>query len=167
MIKPQTTMGRLVLLACWAALALAGCATPSSGVLPGNSSEAVLARMGPPTARYPLAQGERLQYSAQPFGGSVYNVDLDAAGKVVSVQQVLDEALYGAIQPDAWTQADVLRQFGRPALVSRVGNFNGPVWSYRYVSRDGAMRMLHVFIDPAGTVRRYQMTDEQFREPSD
>jgi len=144
-------------------LALAGCASDPARLPTGLTRAQALERLGPPTATYPLPDGERLQYSREPAGQQVFNVDIDASGQVRSVEQVLDEDLFAqTIQVDRWREADVLREFGPPAEISRVHSFNGVVWTWRLrqVTLD---RLLHIFIDRSGTVRRYQVTDEQRR----
>ena len=79
-------------------LLLAACAEPTR-LPPGTGRAEVLSQLGTPTATYPLGQGERLQYSRAPLGTAVNNVDLDAAGKVVAVTQVLDERRFAARHP--------------------------------------------------------------------
>ena len=60
------------------AAGLAACAMPER-IAPGTPAAEVLHTLGAPTARYPLPEGgERLQYTRQPAGQQVFNVDLDA-----------------------------------------------------------------------------------------
>ncbi len=139
-------------------LALAGCANPDA-LVAGTSRDQVLARHGKPSADIQLPAGERLQYSRQPSGQQVYNVDLDAGGKVVTATQVLTEVQFAKVQLDTWTAADVQREFGKPAMVEGVRSFNGPVWTYRY-HYYGTDKQFHFFIDPAGVVRKAHATVE-------
>jgi hypothetical protein len=139
-------------------LGMAGCANPDALVV-GTSRDQVLARHGKPSADIQLPGGERLQYSRQPAGQQVYNVDLDASGKVVSSTQVLTEPQFAKVQLDTWTSADIEREFGKPALVEGVRSFNGPVWTYRY-HYYGTDKQFHFFIDPAGVVRKAHATVE-------
>ncbi len=121
------------LLLAGAVLWLAGCSVfPISSVKPGMSREDVVATMGPPTAAVSLKQGTRLQYSGQPSGQYAFMVDLDVAGRVASVRQVLTEKDFERIAPGQWTRDDVLREFGRPARVERVGSWNGDILTYRW-----------------------------------
>lgn len=151
------------LLAC--AVLLAGCASEPTRVPPGTAEADVLQRLGPPTGRYALPDGTRLQYSRQPRGVAVNNVDLDARGRVRSVTQVLDEKRFeGDIRVGEWKRDDVLRHYGLPAETSQVSSFRGVVWTWRYQWLN-APRLLHVFIDPQGVVRRYELGDEVFMEP--
>lgn len=132
---------------------LSGCALfPISSVSPGMSREEVVSRMGTPTAVVPLSQGTRLQYSGQPGGQYAFMVDLDAAGRVTSVRQVLDEADFQRIQLGKWTRADVLREFGRPAFVERVASWPGEVLTYRWY---GIQDMFYwVYIDGNQVVQK-------------
>lgn len=141
---------------------LVGCASDPARLPEGLTRAQALERLGSPTATYPLPDGERLQYSREPAGQQVFNVDIDASGRVRAVQQVLDENRFDVIAVNQWREADLLRQFGQPAEIGRVHSFDGVVWTWRFrqITLD---RLLHVFIDRSGTVRRYQVTDEQRR----
>lgn len=140
---------------------LAGCATNPDRLPTGLSESQVVEASGSPTARIALPNGGiRLLYSRQPAGQQVYNVDLDAQGRVVRRQQVLDEAVFAqAVQLGRTTRQDILDTFGRPAETSRVYAFKGDVWTYRY-QQDGIDRLWHVHIDPQGIVRQAYSTDE-------
>ncbi|WP_411884692.1 hypothetical protein [Polaromonas sp. YR568] len=132
-----------------AALLLAGCATPQ----PGMSREQVLASWGTPTRTVPLASGTRLQYSGQPTGQIATMVDLDAAGKVVSVRQVLNMQDFSRIEVGKWTRADVEREFGPPAKTDGVVSWSGDIMTYRWV--DGVQDMFFfVYLDAGKVVRR-------------
>ena len=113
------------------------------------------------------AGGERLQYSRQPSGQQVFNVDLDSQGKVTRVEQVLNEALFAQrIQPDQWTRDDVLREYGAPARTMGVHNFDGVIWVWRYA--DGPVwRLLYIDVDRGGVVRHYSVGDEPLPDPPD
>ena len=157
---------RAALLAALLAL-LAACASPAR-MAPGTPAAEVLHTLGAPTGRYPLpGGGERLQYSMQPAGQTVHNIDLDAQGRVVRVEQALSEALYGQrIQPNVWTRAEVLREYGRPAQTMGVHNFDGDIWIWRY--EDGTIwRLLFIDIDRAGVVRGWSNGDESLPDPPD
>lgn len=144
-----------------AGLLLAGCASEPTWLQPGTSRAEALQKLGPPTAAYALAQGgERLQYSRQPMGFEVSNVDLDAQGRVLGVTQVMDELLFARdIQVDAWRVPDVLRTYGRPEQVTRVSSFDGDVWQWRYKQINNP-RLLYIYIDRQGVVRRYHVGDD-------
>jgi hypothetical protein len=132
-----------------AALLLAGCASPQSGM----SRDQVLASWGTPTRTVPLASGSRLQYSGQPTGQRATMVDLDAAGKVVSVRQVLNIRDFSRIEVDKWTRADVEREFGPPAKTDRVASWSGDIMTYRWVDSTQDM-FFFVYLDAGQVVRR-------------
>ena len=139
---------------------LAGCASEPTWLAPGTPRAEALQKLGAPTASYALAQGERLQYSRQPMGFEVNNVDLDAQGRVVAVTQVLDEGRFAQdIRIDEWRVPDVLRTYGRPEEVSRVSSFDGTVWQWRYKHVNNP-RLLYIYLDPQGVVRRYHVGDD-------
>lgn len=147
-----------------AAALLSGCAAPGRAA-PGTTVDAALAQYGAPTARYPLPDGQRLQYSEMPAGSNVWNLDFDTAGRLRSVDQGLRYANFNQIVLGQWTAADVERMLGRPMRVERVMSFQGPVWTYRFNDLNN-FRLVHIHIDPAGIVRKIQYTDELlFREP--
>jgi hypothetical protein len=145
------------LISIAAALVLVSCASPfgAPGIAPGTPREDVVARMGPPTRVVPLGHGaQRLQYSLQPAGQYAWMVDLDPAGRVTSVRQVLNERDFSRIVPGAWTGADVEREFGPPAQVDEVASWNGPVMTYRWKDVQGADMFYWIYLDRQGVVRR-------------
>lgn len=143
-------------------LAGAGCASNPDRTALGASRADVISAYGQPSADFALPSGARLQYSRQPFGRQVYNIDLDASGKVTSAQQVLTEAQFAQVQAGVWKAADVERAFGKPGMVTQVGNFTGKIWVYRYDSY-GTNKMFQVSIDAAGVVREVGMAIEEER----
>lgn len=150
---------RTLLLAL--SLGLAGCAIDPTRLPAGATRAEALQRLGQPTAVYPLqGGGERLQYSRAPAGFEVNVVDLDGAGRVVAVRQVLDDRWFPLdIQTDVWREGDVLRTYGRPYEISRVASFEGTVWSWRYKVMN-TPRFLYVYLDPQGVVRRWHTGDD-------
>jgi hypothetical protein len=146
------------------ALLLAACAQPWN-IAPGTPSSEVVRSLGQPSGRYILPDhGERLQYSSQPFGQTVYNVDVDAVGRVVRAEQALRQELFGQrIHPNEWTRADALLEYGPPARTMQVHNFDGMIWVWRYL--DGqTWRLLFIDIDPDGVVRGWSNGDEDRAE---
>ena len=97
----------------WLALAgvsgMVACAGVPQWEQPGAAREAVIARLGSPTAVHPLPGGERLQYSQQPAGRQVHNLDFDRAGRLLVVEQVMDPAVFARIETGRWTRDDLLR----------------------------------------------------------
>ncbi len=128
----------------------AGCA--AHPIQNGMERDAVIARMGAPTAVVGLVSGTRLQYSGQPAGQHAWMVDLDLQGRVVAVRQVLQASEFARIEVGAWTRSDVLREFGPPASVDRVGSWPHDILTYRW---RGSEDMLYwVYLDDQQRVQR-------------
>jgi len=138
---------------------LAGCAAMPERLAPGTPRADIERALGRPSAVVELPEGTRLQYSRQPAGQQVFNVELDAQGRLRQVDQVMDPAWFARVEVDRWTHEDVLRLFGRPALIGRVALFDGDIWTYRYLEASWH-RQFHVHLDPAGVVRKLMHTDE-------
>jgi hypothetical protein len=152
----ENVMMRRVLLLAAAAL-MAGCAASPFGgynVAPGATRDAVVGRMGPPQRVFKLPNGERLEYSQQPWGQQAYMVDLDNSGRVVQAQQVLNENNFYRIELNKWTRDDVEREFGRPAKIDRVSSWPGPVMTYRWRDRVNTDMFYWVYLDGSNVVRR-------------
>ncbi len=154
---PRAGCGWLVAAAAWA---LSACSGVPQWEKPGAARSDVVARLGTPTAVYPLPGGERLQYSQQPAGRQVHNLDFDAGARLVAVEQVMDPAVFARIGVGRWTRNDLLRQFGPPARIERVARWDGDIWTWRYLEAGSVFRQLHVHLDPAGVVRQVMSTDE-------
>lgn len=159
-------MFRILLAGALAAL-LSACAGIPQYTKLGEPRAEILSRLGPPTATYPLpGGGERLQYSRQPGGKEVYNLDLGADGRLARpVEQVLDTSYFSRIQTDVWTTRDVLLMFGKPARIEKVWSFDGDIWTYRY--NDFYWHwLLSIHIDRSGVVRMVTRSEE-FPRPAD
>ncbi len=151
--RPALAQGRhraawvVSLIACTCVVACA-----FNSVRPGMSRQEAIARMGQPSREMPLPGGTRLQYSRQPAGQQVYNVDLDAGGQVLQVRQMLVASEFARIAVGSWTRDDVLQAFGPPASVDHVANWPGDILTYRW--HDVQDMFFWVYLDPANVVRR-------------
>ncbi|WP_232532979.1 MULTISPECIES: outer membrane protein assembly factor BamE [Ramlibacter] len=137
-------------------LMVAGCAT-GYNLQPGMNRDQVIASMGRPTAVVPLPNGgERLQYSQQPAGQYAYMVDMDSSGRMVSFRQVLNQNEFSRLNANIgqWTRADVEREFGRPARIERLANWNGDIMTYRWNEGPKMDRFYWVYLDSQNIVRR-------------
>jgi hypothetical protein len=139
-------------------LHLAGCALPDREA-PGTPRAEVIARLGPPTAIYALPSGQRLLYSELPAGFAAYNLDFDAAGRLVRNEQVLTQTRFETIPVGVWTLGYIQRTFGPPLRVERVARFDGDIWTYRF-RQNSDPRLAHVHMDRQGVVRTVMFTDE-------
>lgn len=137
----------------------AGCALMPERVPLGATRAEIEGRLGQPTGVYALSDGTRLQYSRQPAGQQVYNLDLGADGRLLKVEQVMDAGWLQRIEVDRWTRETALINLGRPALIERVASWDGDIWTYRFEEATGS-RQVHLHLDNAGVVRRLMFTDE-------
>jgi len=123
-----------------ATLALASCAGLRPAVPTAGQSEAeVLQRWGRPSARYPMPDAAtRLEYASGPYGRETWMVDVDAAGRVTAVAQVLNEAHFADFQGRApgMSRDELLRTLGRPGESRSGGWQGGQVWAWRYPTND-------------------------------
>jgi hypothetical protein len=129
---------RLLALSVLAAATLAaGCAGYGpSAVRPGQTAAEVADSMGPATGRYTMPDGRtRLEYARGPMGRHTWMIDLDAQGRVVGWEQVLDERRFTQVV-DGLSSDELLRLIGRPAERRHGGWQGGEVWSYRYFTND-------------------------------
>ena len=137
-----------------ASLILAACAVVDKVPL-GMSRDDVLKTYGTPTQTLNLPNGGvRLQYAFQPMGRKVVMVDVDAAGRVASVRQVLTEAEFARIEIGKWTRGDVEREFGSPNLITHVGNWQGDIMTYRWRDTVGTDMFYWVYLDGSHVARQ-------------
>ena len=118
-------------------LAVAGCTSLVPSALPAGSTLAQ-ARSGvvAPTGEYALPGGRtRLEFAQGSFGRETHMLDFDAAGRLVSKQQVLTAANFDTIEP-GMPAAEVRLRLGRPAHVFNVGWQRLQVWNYRFAGAD-------------------------------
>jgi hypothetical protein len=161
---------RRMLATVAATLLLAACAANpfnADRVPVGATRQEVLERLGQPPRVVGIPGGERMQYSLQPFGQFAWMVDLDAAGKVTRVHQVLNTLDFNRIVPGQWTRDDVEREFGPPAAIERVGSWDGPILTYRWRDRDRSDMFYWVYIDRGNVVQRAHPGMEFINAPSD
>jgi len=130
---------------------LAGCATGLPyGLQPGASAEEVVQRLGRPGAEVPLpGGGRRLEFASGPFGRTTYMVELDAQGRLLRWENVLDEAHFNDIVAGL-TREQVRERLGPPSVIWGVRYHDQTVWSYRSEGR--RCELFHVGITPQGVV---------------
>lgn len=97
-------------------LALAGCAglgSRDTGLTPGLSTAAdVSARYGQALRSWPEADGgQTLEYSSQPFGQTCYMVRLGRDGKLIAIEDTLQQASRFRVVA-GWTPEQVSRLLG-------------------------------------------------------
>src|SRR4051812_22485155 len=101
-------MSKMTIFGC--ALALGGCALFRQTPVPGDSVAAVTAKMGQPTAVYPMpGGGQEFEYTGQPFGQYSWMAHIGPDGRLTSFEQVLTSEKFATIKVDEATKDDVLR----------------------------------------------------------
>lgn len=129
-----------------AAVVLASCASVSPGELkPGASADEIRTQMGAPRATYALpGGGQRLEFRGS--GPRTYMVDVDAAGRLVAVVQVLNEDNFRNIVP-GMTSEQVLMTLGRPDQTEPAGRMGGRFWFWHYQNIQCLWFQLHISAD--------------------
>ncbi len=115
---------------------LAGCAALTQNLpQPGQDEAAVRALLGQPTGRYEMpGGGQRLEYARGPAGRETYMVDLDASGKVLVSEQVLNPQRFAQVV-NGMPRDDLLRLLGRPGERKREFQ-DRETWYWRYPTYD-------------------------------
>lgn len=149
-----------------ALLGVAGCAamlrTPPSI---GDTLEAVTAKFGPPTGRYPAHGGQVLEYATGPFGQETWMAHIGPDGRLATFEQVLTGEKFATLTIGVATRDEVLRTLGRPAERSYLALPDLEVWSYRYKENGVWNSMMHAHFDRAGVLRMMQNgPDRMFEE---
>jgi hypothetical protein len=164
----KTTMRAAALLL--AAVSLSACAPLFRQPPPAGAPLAeVTAALGQPAASYPEPDGGQvLEYRGQPMGQFQHMARIGPDGRLVSYDQVLTSENFAKVKVDHWTKDDILRNFGRPAEISRVYVHNYEVWSYRYKEAGVWNSLMSVHFDQQGVVRQMlngpdPMYDDRFR----
>lgn len=136
---------------------ISGCSSAwfSPDKLVGLDEAAVIVEWGKPTAKITMPDGGiRLQYSGQPWGRYVWNVDITPNGEVYEVRQVLQLKYFNTIPVNGlWRSEDVLREFGPPAFIDHTASWHGDIWNYRWVENTKHM-FFYIYFDDNGAVKR-------------
>jgi hypothetical protein len=136
------------------ALLLSACASPLA-LQPGTPIDQARSTLGRPTAEVKLPDGgTRLQFSGQPNNQSVVNADFDAQGRLRVVEEMMTDASFARVRSGKDTQADVLRDFGRPAETFHYRLSNETAFMYRYYTHGGFKAAMFIYFDPASVVKR-------------
>ncbi len=137
-------------------LLAAGCATPDASLV-GADRRAVEARVGANAVRFPLAGGgERWIHPAGGFQQQAWAVDFDAFGRVVSVTQIKTAENFARVRIGADTEADILREFGRPRITQTYPLTGQTAWMYPYRESGIWNSEMAIYFDPQGIVRRIE-----------
>ena len=145
---------------------LAGCAQPWQQFRAGEDASAVVARLGQPREVYNLPNGgRRLMWPTQPMGETTVAADVDSAGKVISVRQVLQPSEFYRAQVGQWTTRDVIVNFGRPVQTSYYPLMKREVWSYRYMESNMWYMLFNFYFDNQGVLQMMQKSPDPLHDP--
>ena len=140
-------MKKLLLSGLFAAVVLAGCATPSASSLKvGATSAEIRATMGTEVASYALPDGgKRLEFRGS--GPRTYMVDVDASGKMTQAVQVLNTDNFRNVKA-GMTREQLLMTLGQPSNVAPGGRQGGQVLSWNF--QNTQCQWFQVSVDAAG-----------------
>ncbi|SHM30184.1 SmpA / OmlA family protein [Duganella sacchari] len=157
-------MKKLIVLTIFSA-ALAGCAHLfAPPPQPGDSADAVRARLGRPTNTYADGADTLLEYAWGPWGQYTWMARLGSDGRLVSYEQVLTSAKFATIKPGKDNKDTILRILGRPTQVTHYASVDGDVWLYRYKEQDVWNSMMSVEFNRAGIVQAMVNGPDEERE---
>ena len=134
------------------AFALVACAATSR--IPAGADEAqVRAAMGEPKLVLPdPAGGKHLVYPRGPGGTETHIARLGPDGRLVAVEQVLNETQFAKIRRGETTEAELLRLIGPPWRRIEFANLGQVAWDYRFRDTWGYLADLSVMVDRRGVV---------------
>ena len=154
-------------IAMTAALFLSACAAyDGRGLMPGaDRIEDVLRIMGQPAQRWQDADGAvQLSYPRGPMGYHSYMVHVAPDGKMLGIENVLDEKSFARVQP-GMSMEQVVRLLGpsQPEWSVYFPARDELVWEWRYCDAWSQAARFNVLFDKGkGTVRStLAMTEEQ------
>ena len=134
----------------------AGCATPGPSLV-GADRAAVQASFGAAADRFALpGGGERWLYPRGGLEQEVQAVDFDEAGRVRTVAQARTAANFARVRIGVDTQADILREFGRPRITQPYPRLGLVGWMFPYVESGWWNSEMVIFFDAQGVVQKIQ-----------
>ena len=133
-------------------IVLGACATPA--LQPGVADEAqVRTALGSPALVLPdPGGGKHLAYPSGPAGTTTAMARLGPDGKLVALEQVLDEDHFAKIRRGETTEAELLRLIGPPWRRIDFPNLGQMAWDYRFRDTWGYLTDLSVMVDRRGVV---------------
>ncbi len=134
-----------------AALVVAACAGPVPKLAPGTDEVQVRAALGPPAlVLKDPSGGSHLAYPNGPLGLTTHMARIGPDGKLVLLEQVLDEDHFSRLKRGETTEAEVLRLLGPPAKRMEFPRLGQVAWDYRFMDAWGYLAEHSVMIDGRG-----------------
>ena len=160
----KTAMKRLIILSILT-LSLTACAQwGAPPPQPGDSADAVRARLGQPTNLYRSGNDTLLEYATGPMGQYTWMARLGPDGRLRSYEQVLNGEKFATLKPGSATKESVLHTLGRPTQVTHYASVDGDVWLYRYKEQDVWNSMMSVEFNRQGVVTALVNGPDEERE---
>jgi hypothetical protein len=145
-------------------LALAGCASfDGRGLQPGQSSAADVERvMGAPADKRQVGAETWYFYPRQPYGRVTYVARVAPDGRLVALEQRLNDATVAKIVPNS-TRAEELRDLlGPPYIAVQYPRLERDIWTWwmRHYGDPGVPVELVVQMSPDGVVREVYLLQQ-------
>jgi hypothetical protein len=137
-----------------AVFVLAGCAGFGSHFQPGVTGQnEVQQEMGKPRAVLESSDGSTIwQYPTSPLGLLTYIARFDSKGKLLSFEQVLDDAHFAKIEIGKTTNNEVSSLIGPPWRTIHFSRQQQTAWDYLYRDLWGFRVEQSIVFDAAGVV---------------
>jgi outer membrane protein assembly factor BamE (lipoprotein component of BamABCDE complex) len=127
---------------------LSACTTiPTKGMLSADARQ----QLGEPALIIQTAKGARWFYPSGPLGTTTRAVDINRAGQVTGIRNVLADDVIQTITAGLAAD-DVLLRIGPPHQRIRFDNLRATAWDYRYQDTWGYLVDLSIMIDDANRV---------------
>lgn len=158
------------LLSLGAAAILSACASYGGrGLTPGVATlPEVLSVMGEPAMRWQDADGAtQLAYPRGPEGPHTFMVHLGVDGRLLKIENVLDDQHFARIVPSKSGQAEVLRLLGpsTPQWTSYFEARNELVWEWLFCDSGGYQARFDVLFDGTTKLVRSTFARPDYRGP--
>lgn len=147
-----------------AVLTAAGCASfDGRGLQPGQSSAADVERvMGAPAEKRQVGAETWYFYSRQPYGRVMYVARVASDGRLVALDQRLNDATVAKIVPNSTQAGDVRDLLGPPYTAVRYPGLDRDIWTWwmRHYGDPGVPVELVVQMSPDGVVREVYLLQQ-------
>ena len=155
----------LVLTAAWLAiLTAAGCASfDGRGLAPGQSTGADVERvMGAPADKRQVGNETWYFYSRQPYGRVMYVARVAPDGRLLALEQRLNDATVAKIVPNTTSAREVRDLLGPPYTAVQHSRMEREIWTWwmRHYGDPGIPVELVVQMSPDGVVREVYMLQQ-------